>query len=178
MPGLMLPESGDVALPGDPNFLSCVGRRNPPRQSDGDRRSCTQARQATFVVDLPDIEIPVHLPTGIAIMLGGAFPWPVASTRGMDFAHRHTCNRVIIGRPRDRRLRRCRRGRGQGEEKEQFTHRKNYFPALAKHHSPLSVRKNNSPLDAASEALVGSPTEFVASNSYLGLARRTKTSPD
>ena len=48
----------------------------------------------------------------------------------------------------------------------------------AKHHKPLSVRRNNSPSDAAREALVGSPIELVASNSNLGLARNTNTSPD
>src|SRR5262249_8706669 len=54
-----------------------------------------------------------------------------------------------------------------------------YFVDLAseKHQSPLSVRRNSSPSVEANEALVGWVTDLVASTSYLGLARRTKTSP-
>jgi len=40
------------------------------------------------------------------------------------------------------------------------------------------VGRNNSRSEAASEALVGSLAELVASSSNFGLARTTKTSPD
>jgi hypothetical protein len=50
--------------------------------------------------------------------------------------------------------------------------------AVARHHSALSVRKNNSPSAAAKDALVGSFTELRESSSNFGPALSTNTSPD
>src|SRR5262249_6204604 len=49
-----------------------------------------------------------------------------------------------------------------------------YFPM---HHKCPNVRMNSSPLDTAMEEFVDSPSRFVASSSYLGLAAHTWVSP-
>src|SRR5712671_6082783 len=48
-----------------------------------------------------------------------------------------------------------------------------YHLLATKHHKLLSVRKNNSPSEAAREAFVGSFTELVANTSNFGAARST-----
>ena len=54
-----------------------------------------------------------------------------------------------------------------------------YLPAgLPMHHRLLCVRRYSAPSDTASVEFEYSPTELVANNSNVGLARTTCVSPD